>query len=96
MGWEYHGLSVKSYDTAEESYIYYENNNWGENVYSHGSVDGDTWTNQSEMNGETVRGRFNLKRVSEDPATFRFDMGVGSDSLANVMQRQTNPPEMIR
>ena len=38
------------------------------------------------MNGETVRGRFNLKRVSEDPATFRFDMGVGSDSLANVMQ----------
>ena len=88
MGGEYHGLSVMSYDTAEKSYIYFETNNWGENVYSHGSTDGDTWTwtNQSEMNGKTVRGRFILKRVSDDSATFRFDMGVGSDSLANVMQ----------
>ena len=24
MGGEYHGLSVMSYDTAEQSYIYYE------------------------------------------------------------------------
>ena len=73
-----------SYRTAEKSYT----NNWGENVYSHGSVDGDTWTwtDQSEMNGKTVRGRFILKRVSEDSATFSFDMGLGSDPLANVMQ----------
>ncbi|HKD72957.1 MAG TPA: DUF1579 family protein [Candidatus Acidoferrum sp.] len=86
MGGEYHGLSGMSYDTAEKSYIYYETNNWGENVYSHGSVDGDTWTNQSEMNGKTVRGRFILKRASEDSATFSFEMGMGSDPLANVMQ----------
>ena len=32
------------------------------------------------------RGRFILKRVSEDSATFSFDMGMGSDPLANVMQ----------
>ena len=88
MGGEYHGLSVMSYDTAERSYIFFETNNWGENVYSHGSIDGDTWTwtNQSEMNGKTVRGRFILKRVSEDSATFSFDMGMGSEPLANVMQ----------
>ena len=71
---------------AAKSYIYYETNNWGENVYSRGSVDGDTWTNQSEMSGKTVRGRFILKRVSDDSATFSFDMGMGSDPLANVMQ----------
>ena len=88
MGGEYHGLSVMSYDTAEKSYIYYETNNWGENVYSHGSVGGNTWhwTNHSEMNGKAVRGRFILKRVSEDSATFSFDVGMGSDPLANVMQ----------
>src|SRR5215469_13663713 len=86
MGGEYHGLSGMSYDTAEKSYIYYETNNWGENVYSHGSIDGDTCTNHSEMNGKTVRGRFILKRASEDSATFSFEMGMGSDPLANVMQ----------
>jgi hypothetical protein len=69
-----------SYRTAEKSYT----NNWGENVYSHGSVDGDTWTwtDQSEMNGKTVRGRFILKRASEDSLTSSFDMGMGSDPLA--------------
>jgi len=88
LGGEYRGLSVMSYDTAAKAYVYYETNNWGENVYSHGSVDGDTWTwnNESQMNGKTVRGRFILKRVSNDSATFSFDMGLGSDPLANIMQ----------
>ena len=88
LGGEYRGLSVMSYDTAAQSYVYYETNNWGENVYSHGSVNGDTWTwnNESQMNGKTVRGRFILKRVSNDSATFSFDMGLGSDPLANLMQ----------
>ena len=88
LGGEYRGLSVMSYDTAAKAYVYYETNNWGENVYSHGSVEGDTWTwnNESQMNGKTVRGRFILKRVSNDSATFSFDMGLGSDPLANIMQ----------
>ena len=86
MGGECRGLSVMSYDTAEKSYIYYETSNRGETVYSRGSVDGGTWTNQSEMNGKTVRGRFILKRVSEESATFRFDMGMASDPLAKVLQ----------
>ena len=77
-----------SYTRPKSSTSYSESNNWGENVYSHGSVDGDTWTwtNQSEMNGKTVRGHFILKRLSEDSATFSFDMGMGADPLANVMQ----------
>jgi hypothetical protein len=77
-----------SYDMAEKSYIYYETNNWGENVYSHGSVDGDTWTwtNESQMNGKPFRGRFTLKRLSPDSATFTFDASAGSDPLTNIMQ----------
>jgi hypothetical protein len=88
MGGEYHGLSVMSYDTEEKSYIYFETNNWGEIVYSHGSVDGDTWTwaNESKVNGKTVRGRFTLKRVSADSATYTFDMAMGSEPFTNVME----------
>ena len=88
MGGQYQALSVMSYDMSEKSYIYYETNNWGENVYSHGSVDGDTWTwtNESQMNGKPFRGRFTLKRLSPDSATFTFDASMGSDPLANIMQ----------
>jgi hypothetical protein len=88
MGGEFHGLSVMSYDMAEKSYVYYETNNWGENVYSHGSVAGDvwTWTNESKINGKPVRTRFTLKRVSPDLASYTFDMAMGSDPLANVME----------
>ncbi|HYA64966.1 MAG TPA: DUF1579 family protein [Candidatus Sulfotelmatobacter sp.] len=92
MGGEYHALSVMSYDVEEKSYVYYETNNWGENIYSHGSVDGDTWTwaNESKVNGKLVRGRFTLKRVSADTATYTFDMAMGSEPFANVMEgRQT-------
>lgn len=88
MGGEIHGLSVMSYDMGEKSYIYFETNNWGENVYSRGSVDGDTWTwtNESKVNGQPIRTRFILKRVSPDSATYTFEMAMGSEPLANIMQ----------
>jgi hypothetical protein len=87
MGGEIHELSVMSYDTGENSYIYFSTNNWGENAYSRGSVDGDTWTwsNESKVNGQTVKGRFTLKRVSPDAATFTFEMAMGTQPLAMVM-----------
>ena len=88
MGGEYHGISVMSYDTGEKSYIYFETNNWGEIIYSHGSLDGDSWTwgKESNVNGKTVRGRFTLKRVSADDATYSFEMAMGSDPFAKIMQ----------
>jgi hypothetical protein len=88
MGGEFHGMSVMSYDNAESSYIYFDTNNWGENGYYHGSVEGDTWTWNSEtkMNGQPVRARFVLKQVSPDLATFTFAMSLGSQPLANMME----------
>jgi hypothetical protein len=38
------------------------------------------------MNGKPFRGRFTLKRLSPDSATFTFDASMGSDPLANIMQ----------
>lgn len=82
------GLSVMSYDLAEKTYIYFETNTIGENVFSRGSVAGDTWTwnNQSTMNGKPTRARFTLKQVSPDTATFTFEMAGGDDPLKLVME----------
>jgi hypothetical protein len=82
------GMSVLSYDSYEKTYVYFETNNWGENVFSRGAVDGDTWTwnNESHMGGKTIHGRFTMKHVSPDLATYKFEMGSGSDALTLVME----------
>lgn len=88
MGGDYRGLSVMSFDTADSSYVYFETNNWGENVYSHGAVQGDTWTwsNESKMNGQPVRTRFILKQASADSATYSFAMAMGTSELTTIME----------
>ncbi len=82
------GLSVMSYDTAEKTYVYFETNNFGENVFSRGTVEGDTWiwNNQSTSNGKTTRARFTLKQVSADSTAFKFEMGSGDGPLTLVME----------
>jgi uncharacterized protein DUF1579 len=88
MGGVIKGMSVLSYDSYAKTYIYFETNNWGENVFSRGSVDGDTWTwnNDSPMGDKIVHGRFTLKRVSPDMATYKFEMASGSDPMTLVME----------
>jgi hypothetical protein len=82
------GLSVMSYDTGEGKYIYFESNNMGENTYSKGTVDGDTWTwtSENQMNGKTIHSKFTLTRLNGDSASYRFEIGAGSDPLALVME----------
>ncbi|HKM67596.1 MAG TPA: DUF1579 family protein [Candidatus Acidoferrum sp.] len=88
MGGVIKGMSVMSYDTYQNSYIYFETNNWGENTYAHGVVDADTWTwtNDSPMNGKTVHGRFTMKQLSPDAAAYKFEMATGSDPMTLVME----------
>jgi hypothetical protein len=88
MGGQLKGLSVLSYDNYQKSYIYFETNNWGENVYSHGVVDGDTWTwnNEAPMGGKTIHGRFTMKQTSPDAASYKFEMAAGSDPMTLVME----------
>jgi Protein of unknown function (DUF1579) len=82
------GLSIMGYDMGEKSYVYFESNSMGENTFSRGTVDGDTWTwaGESKMNGQPIHSRFTLKRVSDDSATFKFEMGATSEALAVVME----------
>lgn len=82
------GLSVMGYDPGEKTYIYFETNSTGENVFSRGTVQGNTWTwnNKSVMNGKPVRARFTMKQVSADSAAYRFEMGAGDEPLKVVME----------
>jgi len=88
MGGEFHGTSIMSYDAMQNSYVYYATNNWGENSYYHGTVEGDTWTwiNEGKVNGQSIRARFTLKQVSPDLATFSFAMAMGSQPISSIME----------
>lgn len=88
VGMTVKGLSVMSYDSGERNYVYFESNNMGENTFSRGTVDGDTWTwtSENQMNGKTIHSRFTLKRLTDDSASYKYEMGTGSDPLSVVME----------
>jgi Protein of unknown function (DUF1579) len=81
------GLAIMGYDMGEKSYVYFETNSMGQNNFSHGTVDGDTWTwtGESKMNGQTMHSRFTLKRVNDDTATYKSEMAPASEPLSVVM-----------
>lgn len=81
------GLSVMGYDTGEGKYLYFETNSIGESTLSKGTVDGDTWTwtSENQLNGTTIHGRYTLMRLSEDSASYKYEMAAGSAPLALVM-----------
>jgi len=82
------GVSIMSYDAGEGKYIYFESNSAGENTYSKGMVTGDTWTwsNEEQMGGKIIHGRFTLTRLSDDAASYKFELSAGSDPLAVIME----------
>ena len=88
LGGTVKGLSIMGYDLGDKTYTYYETNTMGENIWSRGIVEGDTWTwtNESKMGGKPVRGRFTLKQVSADSATYKFEMGTGDEPLKLIME----------
>lgn len=88
MGGKIDGLSVLSYDSYAKTYVYFETNNWGENVFSRGAVSGDTWTwnNDSPMGDKVMHGRFTMKQASHDMATYKFEMASGTDPMTLVME----------
>lgn len=82
------GVSIMSYDVGEGKYIYFESNSVGENTYSKGVVNGDTWTwtNEEQMGGKTIHGRYTLTRLNDDTASYKFELGPATDSLAVLME----------
>lgn len=81
------GLSVMAWDPAAKTYTYFSTNSWGQGGFSRGTVEGDTWTwnNETTMNGKPMVGRFTLKQVSPDVATYKLEMGAPGKPLKLMM-----------
>ena len=90
-------LSIMGWDAAAKTYTYFETNTLGQNLFSRGTVEGDTWTwnNESKMNGTPVINRFTLKQVSPDVCTYKFEMGSPGGPMKLMMDgRQTRVKQL--
>jgi len=75
-------LAVYGYDPNEKVYTFHEFASSGEAIEAKGTVSGDawTWTNESKMNGKTVRGRYTVKVISPASYTSKLEFQFeGSD-----------------
>ncbi len=81
------GLSVMGYSNADKAYTYREFSSDGEFVDAKGTVDGDTWTWNSEdkMAAMTMKGRFTIKVTSASSYNFAFDMSQDGTKWTAVM-----------
>lgn len=79
-------LSIMGWDPSAKTYVYFETNTLRQNLFSRGTVEGDTWTwnNEFKMNGKPVVGRFTLKQVPPDACAYKFEM-PGSDETMKLM-----------
>jgi len=80
-------LAIMGYDSDRKVYTYDAFNSMGEAEHSTGTLDGDTWTWQSDehMNGSMVKGRFTIKTLSPTTYTFKFDMSQDGTNWNTVM-----------
>ncbi len=88
-------LEIMGYDSAAKAYTYEGFNSAGEHEVYKGTVEGDTWTwsGESNMGGQMVKGRFTMKVVSPTAYTFRFDFSPDGTSWTNVMEGKATKAE---
>ena len=81
------GTGYLGYDPQDKVYTYDEFNSQGEAVHAKGTVDGDTWTWNSDMKmgAQTMKGRFTEKILSPTAYTFKFEMSADGTKWDTVM-----------
>jgi hypothetical protein len=83
------GIFFYGYDTEKKAYTYDEFNSTGEAVHATGTFDGKvwTWTNESTMGGQAMKGRFVVTEDSPTAYSFKFDMSQdGGQNWTPVME----------
>jgi len=81
------GTAFLGYDPQDKVYTYDEFNSQGEAVHAKGTVDGDTWTWNSDMKmgPQTMKGRFTEKILSPTSYNFTFEMSPDGAKWTTVM-----------
>lgn len=84
---EMRSLEVMGYNADEKVYTFNGFDNWGMAETSKGTVNGDTWTWNSETKwgGKAYKARFILKEVSPTSYTFNYDISEDG-TWKNVME----------
>jgi Protein of unknown function (DUF1579) len=82
------GLAIFGYKTDDKVYTYHEFDSTGETISATGTVEGDTWTWNSEdkMGGKVMKGRYTVKVLSPTSYTFKFEMASDSGEWNTVME----------
>ena len=77
------GIAVYGYDAQKKVYTYDEFNNDGEAVHATGTFDGKvwSWTSDSPMGGQTMKGHFLVTATS--PTAYNFKFETSMDGGAN-------------
>jgi hypothetical protein len=80
--------SYMGYDSNDKMYTYDSFNSLGEADHAKGTVDGDTWTWQSEtrMGPQTIKGRLTIKMLSATAYNFKFEMSPDGATWNTVLE----------
>ncbi len=81
------GFAIYGYDPNRKVYTYNMYNSWGEEGRSVGTMDGDTWTWNSDdaAGAQPFKGRYTMKVVSPTSYTFKYEMSKDGTSWTTVM-----------
>jgi len=80
--------SYFGYNPDKKVYTYNEFNSMGQAEYSEGTINGDTWTWNSDenMGGQTFKGRFTMKALTPTSYTYKFEMSQDGTNWNTVME----------
>ncbi len=82
-------LATMGYDPKQKAYVYSEFNSLGMHDTATGHVSGKTWTwtNEEDMGGKKVKGKFTITEVSPTSYSFKFDTSQDNGATwSNVME----------
>jgi Protein of unknown function (DUF1579) len=80
-------LAIFGYDPEHKVYTYNAYNSWGEAGRSTGTVDGDTWTWNSDENfgGQPMKSRYTMKVLSPTVYSYKFEVSKDGTQWSTVM-----------
>jgi hypothetical protein len=80
-------IATLGYDPKLKAYTYSSYNSLGMHDQATGQVSGKTWTwtNEEDMGGKKVKGKFTITEVSPTSYTYTFDASTDGSKWTNVM-----------
>jgi len=83
-----HSIAVMGYDSDQKVYTYDAFDNMGEHEVSKGTLEGDTWTwnSESKMGGQVIKGKFTIKEVSPTEHTFKYEMSTDGNTWTATLE----------